>query len=102
MAHAEGHSVEIRARIAHVFDGVTRWLGEVERAGHPVRTLALDADSTTSAVTLSIVVPDGTDLAFLAARLSRHPAVVAAQVGTSPARSRSPSPPGPRPCRQIP
>lgn len=85
MAHTRGHSIEIRARVAPVFDGVTRLLGEVERAGYPVRTLTLDAGGTTSAVTLSIVVPDGTDLAFLAARLSRHPAVVEAQVGASPA-----------------
>ncbi|KMO43448.1 hypothetical protein VQ02_00025 [Methylobacterium variabile] len=81
MARDQGHPVEIRARIAHVFDGVTRLLGEVERAGYPVRNLALDAGSAPSAVTLSILVPDGTDLTFLAARLARHPAVVEARVG---------------------
>ena len=77
----EGHLIEIRARILHVFDGVTRLLGEVERAGYPLRNLALDADDASSAVTLSILVPDGTDLSVLAARLSRHPAVVEARVG---------------------
>ncbi|WP_288587282.1 hypothetical protein [uncultured Methylobacterium sp.] len=79
MALEQGHAVEVRARILHVFDGVTRLLGEVERAGYGLRHLALDA--TSSAVTLSILVPDGTDLSVLAARLSRHPTVVEAQVG---------------------
>ena len=81
MAREQGHVIEIRARILHVFDGVTRSLGEVERAGYALRNLALDAEGASSAVTLSILVPDGTDLSFLAARLSRHPAVVEARVG---------------------
>ena len=79
MALEQGHAVEVRARILHVFDGVTRPLGEVERAGDRLRHLALDA--TSSAVTLSILVPDGTDPSVLADRLSRHPMVVEAQVG---------------------
>ena len=79
--HVQGNVIEIRARILHVFDGVTRLLGEVERAGYRLRNLALDTEGASSAVTLSILVPDGTDLTFLAARLSRHPAVVEARVG---------------------
>ncbi|MCF4128896.1 hypothetical protein [Methylobacterium sp. SyP6R] len=79
MALEQGHAVEVRARILHVFGGVTRPLGGSERAGHTLRRLALDA--TSSAVTLSILVPEGTDLSVLAARLSRHPIAVEAQVG---------------------
>ena len=78
--HPQEHSVEIRALILHVFDGVTRLLGEVERAGYGLQGLALDAGA--SAVTLSILVPDGTDLSVLSARLARHPAVAEARVAT--------------------
>lgn len=77
MAREQGHSAEIRARTVHVVDGVTRRLGGVERAGSPLHRLALDGAS--SAVTLSILGPDGTDRSVLSARLSRHPAVIEAR-----------------------
>ena len=76
MALEQGHAVEVRARILPIVDGVTRRLGEVERAGDNLRHLALDAPSF--AVTLSILVPDGTDPS---ARLSRHSIAVEARVG---------------------
>ncbi|QRE77567.1 hypothetical protein [Methylobacterium aquaticum] len=79
MALDQGHAVEVRAQVRSVFDGVARRLGEVERAGDSLRHLAPAAPS--AAVTLSIPVPDGTDLPVLAARLSRHPSAIEAQVG---------------------
>ncbi len=79
MALDQGHAVAIRAWILHVVDGVTRRLGEVERAGHDPRHLALGA--TSSAGTPSILDPDGTDLSVPAARLLRHPFAVEARIG---------------------
>ncbi len=80
MALDQGHAVEVRAQVRPVFDGVARRLGEVERAGDSLRHLAPGAPS--AAATLSIPVPVGTDLSVLAARLSRHPSAIEAQVGT--------------------
>ncbi len=79
MALDQGHTVEARTRILPVVDGVTRLRGEVQRTGHDPRHLALGA--TSSAVTLPIPFPGGTDQSILAARLSRHPFAVEARIG---------------------
>ena len=73
------------ARIADAVDGGTRALGEAKPAGDPKRNHTLGAADAHFAVTLSILVPDGTDLAVLAARSARHPAAAVARVARLPA-----------------
>ncbi|TGD98773.1 hypothetical protein [Methylobacterium nonmethylotrophicum] len=80
---AQGHPVEIRERTLPVLGGIARLPGGVERAGDPLRHPALASEAAASSVTPSILVPDGTDLAVLAARPARHPAAVEARVGAA-------------------
>jgi hypothetical protein len=68
--------IVVRAVLNDPYDGAIRLLGDAQRFGFELRSMALEAkaDGTASA-TVTFHVPTSIDVQLVAARLSRHPAV---------------------------
>jgi hypothetical protein len=68
--------VVVEAILTDAYDGAIRLLGDAQRFGFGLLSLALvTKDDGTASVTLSFLVPTSVEAQLVATRLARHPAV---------------------------
>lgn len=72
-----GQQLNVEGTVANAVDGATRLLGDVERFGFRVSALRLQAnDDAAAKISMTIVIPAGSDPQQVLSRFMRHRAVL--------------------------